>query len=1357
MSTNTLPKKYPHPAESGDEDNSKKISSVYPSSEKKSRVYDPNAFYPFRPLDEPQRTELVNTAIRVPYWWQLLLCRDKLPASGKNYYTELMERRDVIDYLAEGKRCIRKEFRGSAVVTQMIEDYGWEHPELQPYLYREYYSGIGLITGNSSDGLLAIDVDGASAQPLLELILGGEPPKTVSWTSGKPGRYQMIFQVPRSHWERFEDWVTCIPKSYAELPKAFRDKYPVSPDQELITPDKGELLEFRYNGRYSVLPPSRHPTTGMYKWIHSALDTKVAPLPERLLDLITAWTDLEAIEAEKKEQRQLEFAQKKAEREAKKAEKMKSGVVVDDSDCDEFDDIIEAAQELNNRAGIDGFDWYGHDFEDHGGGWLQGNCPRHESTSGTSFQVEIDGDHAWRCHACDVGSIGLANYLIWRETGEIKWSGNFSILKPYFTEYGIKLKNSFKKKDSTTKTVEFSERLKQHFEARNLPNSGYPYYSESTPYCSENFLANIPHSGIVGIQAAMGVGKSTALKQWLTTTDTPKIFIYNRIALGYSQAISLSGNTPQEKVNWIDDVQVSDFLQGRVKRIGLCYDSLHKLGIFTTNQPFHLILDECESGLIHLLTGETHRLNRAENISALCKLLALANATNGGCILSDATLRKSTIKYIAQFMPDSPVKVLINTTKPKKRNVVLTGKEKASFFETTVAQLVKSDTPALVASDSKENLQALESLVQDSLVSQEKTPKSVIRLDSDTSRTDEARGVMNNLNQSILTKTPDLFMFSPTLANGLSIDVVYFQKAYGLFFAINTPIESIQQMARDRHLTDWSIYATKGKYHGAVTVDAVIADKKRQESNLTEISDQLIKEVLRQHTANNFTDSTATDNPDYINGKALIGLLEKFLEGDDYPTLSPKHSWYYYELVANQNWARANYYDVMVAELRAAGHSITFADGIKNSYSEVIKETIELTRLESCEKVAAVEAIFTDYATAHSAEQMACDPEIQRQGTKSKILISTGILEPECTVSMVYHWKYNYREVIHANLLWFLYKNPHLVPTLDVSKLKRYAKNYHDGLEFCLQDVKLLGYKVHALTKYFKIQELESILDLENPNLTFSSSTPGLKDWALRVNKVSARIKNELATEFNDNFPKIIAGANDVRSAKLATWILEKLGYSFTSQKVGKQYTYTFSSEFLSGVTRQNLLAGYDRKYNQTPDVVAKPNDVTIDDDPLVISIPQMTLDTLPIAPTTGRTLETILKGLNNYETLTPNQVFADFQEVITLHEILPLNDLGNPNTLEYYCKTCDPNFTAIQLEDMVRVTLAVLRIRQTFASGEEYTPEFKAVETPHLYVQNLLANYQRNEDDALLTDGKLAFKLLRQDVTAKGMKYIKD
>lgn len=120
-------------------------------------------------------------------------------------------------------------------------------------------TGVGLVTGS---GLLAIDIDGHSAEEMV-VNLSGIPmdqalPDTVSWTSNKPGRYQLLYKVP--------DEYLC---SWAKLAT-----------RRVPTGIKGEQLEFRYKGAQSVLPPSIHPETKEpYKWILGPDEVEVAFLP----------------------------------------------------------------------------------------------------------------------------------------------------------------------------------------------------------------------------------------------------------------------------------------------------------------------------------------------------------------------------------------------------------------------------------------------------------------------------------------------------------------------------------------------------------------------------------------------------------------------------------------------------------------------------------------------------------------------------------------------------------------------------------------------------------------------------------------------------------------------------------------------------------------------------------------------------------------------------------------------------------------------------------------------------------------------------------------------------------------------
>jgi hypothetical protein len=133
--------------------------------------------------------------------------------------------------------------------------------------YRAYYSGYGLRTGDYSNGLLAIDIDGTQAEELLQLVSGGDLPLTVSWTSGKPGRRQLLYQIPEQYREQLKNFIR----------KAIREWGEFKSDCD---------LDFRYNKVSSVLPPSRHPDTGSYKWINSPGTVPVAIAPDWLCQLV---------------------------------------------------------------------------------------------------------------------------------------------------------------------------------------------------------------------------------------------------------------------------------------------------------------------------------------------------------------------------------------------------------------------------------------------------------------------------------------------------------------------------------------------------------------------------------------------------------------------------------------------------------------------------------------------------------------------------------------------------------------------------------------------------------------------------------------------------------------------------------------------------------------------------------------------------------------------------------------------------------------------------------------------------------------------------------------------------------------
>lgn len=265
------------------------------------------------------------------------------------------------------------------VISSLIADGEIATSRRTGKTYRRFWSGYGLRTGEPSGGLLAIDIDGHSAAILLQQISGGDLPQTVSWTSGKTGRRQLLYQIPSEYRE------TLI--SFSRRPLRQWGGFAADCD-----------LDFRYNGSQSVLPPSYHPETGSYRWINSPTDVGVADAPIWLCELVCSLANQEQYEVVSKKESEERRAR---EREERRQQRLLNSFVGDGN----LEDILE--QSLSRLTAEDIFNWGGHNFK-YRGGELAGCCPQHQSASGSSFVVGVDKCE-WYCFGCAVGG-GAVQY-----------------------------------------------------------------------------------------------------------------------------------------------------------------------------------------------------------------------------------------------------------------------------------------------------------------------------------------------------------------------------------------------------------------------------------------------------------------------------------------------------------------------------------------------------------------------------------------------------------------------------------------------------------------------------------------------------------------------------------------------------------------------------------------------------------------------------------------------------------------------------------------------------------------------------------------------------------------------------------
>jgi hypothetical protein len=259
------------------------------------------------------------------------------------------------------------------------------------------YHGLGVVTGALSGGLIALDIDGHEADARYKAISGEEylpygKETTMAWTSGKPGRRQLLWRVPEALVPQLSHVISLI---LLEGGVWWSGKGRQNEDDPMNRAPKEELV-LRFNRCMSVLPGSPHPDTKKRYRFLQYNEGKPAVAPEWVLDVLRS---------------RLKPSEWLAEDDLKELESEVGRTQVPPRQLRGWFFKDEVQQKLQPRltdlvfkhSVFDKFGW-----EERGGSkpQLMNGCPWHDSSSGTSFQVNAENG-CWDCKSCGVGGDSL--------------------------------------------------------------------------------------------------------------------------------------------------------------------------------------------------------------------------------------------------------------------------------------------------------------------------------------------------------------------------------------------------------------------------------------------------------------------------------------------------------------------------------------------------------------------------------------------------------------------------------------------------------------------------------------------------------------------------------------------------------------------------------------------------------------------------------------------------------------------------------------------------------------------------------------------------------------------------------------
>ena len=355
-----------------------------------------------------------------------------------------------------------KEWPKASLGADMVERRYESNFHLRPDQIIKYpgataYSGVGVVTGPPSMGLVMVDIDGHLADKRFKEFLGDAYEEhgketTMSWWSQTPGRRQIAYMLPKGMVPSLTEFTSLIFKEDGTWAPGQGDVGRTAEDRD----KKYEEVVIRFGNCMSVLPGSVHPSGRTYEWLNYN-DGMPSTAPAWLLQLLDPYRNEKSgwdlfVENYEDQQRietagQLGNAGKwvqvkewwnKPEVQEKLAPRLKELI---------FNDPV--------------FDQYG--WTDRDGGekpQYTSGCPIHGGNSGTSFQIR-QSNGLWDCKGChahgDAFSFALKKHLGDWNAEKYEWRSHwYDVAKPIAEALGYDLDAEIRQ--INTQRVEIAEK-----------------------------------------------------------------------------------------------------------------------------------------------------------------------------------------------------------------------------------------------------------------------------------------------------------------------------------------------------------------------------------------------------------------------------------------------------------------------------------------------------------------------------------------------------------------------------------------------------------------------------------------------------------------------------------------------------------------------------------------------------------------------------------------------------------------------------------------------------------------------------------------------------------------------------------